>query len=571
MGVALHHPTTRSDTVGDVDDLLRPQLVEVVEGLVPQDLAVDGSDTVHLVRANDGKVGHTDALGIALLDDGKVGNLLVVEEGSTILVLLGAEEVDEVEVDVVDDLQVTRKQILEHGNGPGLKSLGKNGVVGVSEGLVADSPSFVPIKTLKIDEDTHELSDGDGGMSIVKLDGDIVGDFAEGKLHLLEAAHDILKSGTAEEVLLLQTHLETLRSGLGIKNLGDVLILLTSVEGGIVVRVLILTVELLKIEDGGRGSAPETEVDGVHGAEARDRSIVGSGDDDVSAVPDVTELAFPHDGVHMTAKLHAIVDITTADLPRIALVQPVVRKLSLLTVDDGLLEHTELVTDTITPSRIVEGGERVQEASGKTAKTTITKSRILLLVIEVLKLGTKSVESLGEVAGEAHVADGITKVTTHQVLDGEVVHTLETVISEVLLSIIPELNKPITNTVGGGLVQSVCIKVPLRTSKRELDVPCNLIHDAHGSLRKISLGHLPETVKMRSIRLTALHFVTSDLIRGRSESGDGSRSRSSAKSEGSSIITTKAAGLMREKKRAPILTSEQSCLMRNITLMNRGS
>lgn len=46
-------------------------------------------------------------------------------------------------------------------------------------------------------------------MGVVKLNGDLVGEFGPGTLSLLEPANDIEERGSAPEVLLLQTELLT--------------------------------------------------------------------------------------------------------------------------------------------------------------------------------------------------------------------------------------------------------------------------------------------------------------------------------------------------------------------------
>jgi len=335
-------------------------------------------------------------------------------------------------------------------------------------------------------------------VSVVELNGSIVGKLRVRKAHLAETAHDILKCGRAEEVLLLETQFLALGSGLGIKNLGDVLVLLTLVKSSVVVRVLVLAVELLQIENGGRSGAPETEVDCVLCAKARDRSIIGSGNDNMAALPAMTDLTRTHNTADRATKLDLVVHITTADLPRVATLKPVVRNFSLLAVDNVLLEHSKLIADTIAPGRIVQSGKRVEETGSKTTKTTRTKSCISLFVIEVLEVAAKGLESLGEVGGKTHVGNGIAEITTHKILNGKVVHALNAAVVEMLLGIVPELNHTVSDTVGGGLVESIGIKVPLTTGKRELDVTRDLVHNAHGSLGKIGLGQLPEMAHLVS-------------------------------------------------------------------------
>ena len=73
-------------------------------------------------------------------------------------------------VDVVDDLNVSRKEVAEHLDGPLLHSFRKNGVVGVRDALGGDVPRLIVVQSLHINQESHELRNGDGGVSIVQLE-----------------------------------------------------------------------------------------------------------------------------------------------------------------------------------------------------------------------------------------------------------------------------------------------------------------------------------------------------------------------------------------------------------------
>lgn len=59
-------------------------------------------------------------------------------------------------------------------------------------------------------------------------------------------------------------------------------------------------------------------------------------------------------------------NIVSGKLPRIE-VQPIVRNLDLISVDNLLLEDTISISKSIAPSRVVERGERVEETSSQSA------------------------------------------------------------------------------------------------------------------------------------------------------------------------------------------------------------
>lgn len=81
-------------------------------------------------------------------------------------------------------------------------------------------------------------------------------------------------------------------------------------------------------------------------------------------------------------------DIMARELPRVE-VEPVVRHLNLVTIDDLLLENTVSVTQTISPSRVVQGRKAVEKTSSKPPETTVTQSSIMLLLNDVLDAETE--------------------------------------------------------------------------------------------------------------------------------------------------------------------------------------
>lgn len=81
-------------------------------------------------------------------------------------------------------------------------------------------------------------------------------------------------------------------------------------------------------------------------------------------------------------------NIVSWKLPRIE-VKPVIGHLDLVTIHNFLLEDSISVSQPVTPSWVVEGGERVQETGSQSTQTTISKSSIVLLIDDVLDAETK--------------------------------------------------------------------------------------------------------------------------------------------------------------------------------------
>ena len=130
-------------------------------------------------------------------------------------------------------------------------------MVGVGEHTVADVPGLVPLESFLIDEDSHQLGDGDGRMGIVQLDGNLVSELAEViAVCALVAAENIAYGAGAEEVLLYKTEgLSCLGGIVRIQNVGDdlgtcLLCLCVNIGAGI---------ERIPVEELGCPGLPETE------------------------------------------------------------------------------------------------------------------------------------------------------------------------------------------------------------------------------------------------------------------------------------------------------------------------
>ena len=80
----------------------------------------------------------------------------------------------------------------------------------------------------------------------------------------------------------------------------------------------------------------------------------------------------------MTVELDTDGDIVPGKFPRIE-VQPIIRYLYLVSVDDLLLKDTISVTQTVSPGRVVQGGHAIEEARSQPAETAVAESSVMLL------------------------------------------------------------------------------------------------------------------------------------------------------------------------------------------------
>lgn len=95
----------------------------------------------------------------------------------------------------------------------------------------------------------------------------------------------------------------------------------------------------------------------------------------------------------MSVELDVDSNVMSRELPRVE-IKPVIRNLHLVSIDDLLLEDTILVPQSITPSRVIEGGHAVQETGCKTTKTSVTQGCITLLLDDVLEIEPNLLKSI---------------------------------------------------------------------------------------------------------------------------------------------------------------------------------
>ena len=89
--------------------------------------------------------------------------------------IAAAHVVEEAAIDLVDDLQVPRDQQLEELDRPLLQRLGQQRVIGVGQRAHGEVPGLVPAELRLIEQNAHQLGDGQRRMRVVQLDGDLVG------------------------------------------------------------------------------------------------------------------------------------------------------------------------------------------------------------------------------------------------------------------------------------------------------------------------------------------------------------------------------------------------------------
>ena len=114
----------------------------------------------------------------------------------------GPDLVEQAAVDLEDDLEMARQQHLEPRQRPLLQRLGQERVIRVGERPSGEIPGLVPAEVRLVEQDSHELGDGQRRVGVVELDGDLPGKRVPVGIGAAEAPHQVRQRARDEEVLL---------------------------------------------------------------------------------------------------------------------------------------------------------------------------------------------------------------------------------------------------------------------------------------------------------------------------------------------------------------------------------
>ncbi len=125
------HPAPRRHAVRLVRELLGPQLGEVMQHVLLQQLRVQVRHAVDRVAADAREIGHAHVALAVLVDERESRDARLVAEEAQ------ARFVEEARVDFVHDLEMARQHLAERCDGPALERFRQQRVVGVAEACCA--------------------------------------------------------------------------------------------------------------------------------------------------------------------------------------------------------------------------------------------------------------------------------------------------------------------------------------------------------------------------------------------------------------------------------------------------
>ena len=287
-------------------------------------------------------------------------------------------------------------------------------------------------------------------MSIVHLEYNLLMKFCDIIMSFLIFGNGCLKAGRYKEVLLFQTKLFTCHMIIiRVKYLNDgtcKILLLNCI-------VVITFVEGVQVKVYDRLCVPDTKCIYNIVVITCDRHIVRNSLYCLISLMDKFILVLHRIplNTYVSAEMNFFCILRTTELEGIAVLQPVIRYLYLITVTDLLLEHTITVTDSASVCTVVESCKRIQKACCQSSESTVSKSRIRLLVFDAVNVKSKLLKSLLNLAVCTKVDQVVSKGTAHKELHGHIIYDLRVLFFIRLLALEPVVNDHVLHSVAYSL------------------------------------------------------------------------------------------------------------------------
>ena len=411
--VSVQQEAALGDAVGLVVELLRVHLVEVSQRLGLQDFRVDLRDAVDGEACAACHVSHAD---LAVVDQGHAVDAgLIVRE-----LLLDVQ--DEAAVDLLDDLVDSRKQSGEELDGPGLQGLLHDGMVRVCAAVGDDAPCLVPLQAFLVQKDAHQFRHSHRRVGVVHLEDRVLRQLVDIVMMLLELLDGGLDGRGDEEVLLLQAQLlAAVVVVVRIQDLSDGAGQVLLLHGSLVIAL----VEGIQAEGVHGLGIPHAQGVDQAVAVAHDGQVVGDGPDALVAGLVESRTAVLNAGLDVAAETDLAGILVALDLKGVAVLQPLVRDLDLVAVDDLLLEHAVMVADAAAVGRIAQRGQGIHEAGRQTAEAAVAEGRIRLLVLNVRQIISQLGKHLLHHVLLLQGQDRVAQRAAHQEFHGHVVELLD--------------------------------------------------------------------------------------------------------------------------------------------------
>jgi hypothetical protein len=194
--IDLFQPSAMRHAIGLVLKTLGPQRGEIRDERLGDQPGMQRGYAVHRVAPDNREVRHADTLPPAFPDEGHALNALLVA-GPALSDLL-----KEAIVNLVNDLEVARQDLLQQFDWPRLQSLRHQRVVGVPANRARPLPGLIPFDAVLVNQRPHQLGHRQRGMRIVHLQRHALGQLVQSRVVPQIAAHDVAHGARDQKILL---------------------------------------------------------------------------------------------------------------------------------------------------------------------------------------------------------------------------------------------------------------------------------------------------------------------------------------------------------------------------------
>ncbi len=446
-GIGEHQPAAEGDAVGLVGDASGVEMMQIVEHGLLHQLGMHRRHAIDAVRADERQMAHAHAPSALFVDQRHRGAEVDIARAAR----FGVVQMHL--VDPVDDLKVPRQVALEQLDRPGFERFRQQRVVGVGQGRLGDLPGVVPHHAVMVDQQPHQLGDGQARMGVVELHRRLLGEAAQLAFRVEMALHQILQRRRHEEIFLAQPQFAARRAFvIGIEEFADRFGARFMGAGAEIVA----GVEHVDAQRVRRARRPQPQRVDVLAAPADDRRVIGHRLHGLAGIPDRAFPAACIDRVlDAAAEMHLIDHLRALQFPRIAKAEPFVGIFLLPALADDLAEQAEIVTDAIAERRDFQRRHAFHETGRQPAETAIAERGVRLAIAQIGQPDAEIAERRLEQRHQAHIVERVGEQPADQEFERQIIDALATGVVALLLGHQPAVHDAVAQRQRGSLVPIV--------------------------------------------------------------------------------------------------------------------
>ena len=342
-----------------------------------------------------------------------------------------------------------------------------------------------------IDQQAHQLGDGQYRMRIVEVNGHMVRQLVETAVRAQIAVDQVLQAGSTEKIFLSQAQLAPGQRGVvRIQHPRHVFRMVLVFDR----RHVVALIKSGQIDFAAGLGRPEPQRVGRFGGVTGNDGVVRHGQHILGIKP-AHGLAVL---LEAAAETHPVLHFRTRKLPRITARQPVIRNLDLMAVDDLLFEHAVVVADAVTEPGQAERGHRVEKTGGKPAQAAIAEGGIMFKVDQLVEIDVHLGQRLLYILVNIERQQCIGKRAPDQKLHRQVIHPLDVLLVLGAGGFHPALHQPIAHGQGG------CLQPVLRLGCYRIFA--NRVNEFVGN-RQLEMGDI--VCQIVVLKISQVHCVVS--------------------------------------------------------------